>query len=331
MVLEQEVDVPEAAPVTPTLDVSIIVPVATGDGRIGEVVEALGRELDRLGKTWECIAVFDGCRGPAWEAASRLSEERPDKIKSIAFQQAFGASACLTTGLQESRGRVILTSPQYVQVDPREIEALLARLDAGADFAAPWRHPRVDPLLNRLQSSVFNLVMRRIIKAPFHDLNCYFRVIKREVLEEMAIYGDMYRFLPLIAYRQGFQVDEVKVRHLQEWGGSGFFGIGVYTRRFLDIIGLVFLTHFTLKPLRFFGTLGALFSATGGAAMTVVSLQWLFMESAPAYTWPVFLVGMLLFVLGVQVIGFGLVGEIIIYTQARKLREYRIERIYDKS
>jgi glycosyltransferase involved in cell wall biosynthesis len=330
LVLEQEMPVPEAPEVEPTLDLSIIVPVITADGKIGEVIEALGAELDRLGKTWECIAVFDGCRGPAWEVASGLADAHPDKIKAIAFQQPFGQAACLTSGLQESRGRVILTSPQYVQVDPREIEKLLAKLDAGADFAAPWRHPRIDPLLNRIQSAAFNLVMRRIIKAPFHDLNCYFRAIKREVISEMAIYGDMYRFLPLIAYRQGFQVQEVKVRHMQEWGGSGFFGFGVYIRRFLDIIGLVFLTHFTLKPLRFFGTLGALFAATGGGAMIVVSLQWLLMESAPPYSWPIFLIGMLLFVLGVQVIGFGLVGEIIIYTQARKLREYVVERVYDK-
>lgn len=321
---------PSASRETPSLDVTIICPVVTADGKIGEVAEALGAELDRLGKSWELIAVFDGCRGPAWETASRLAEERPDQVRAIAFQQPFGQSACLTTGLENARGRVILTTPQYVQVDPREVESLLATIDAGADFAAPWRHPRVDPLLNRLQSSAFNLLMRRVVKTTFHDLNCYFRAIKREVLEEMAIYGDMYRFLPVIAYRQGFRVEEVKVRHLQEWGGTGFFGWGVYARRFLDVIGVVFLTHFTLKPLRFFGTLGALFAGLGGGFTLFCFVQWLFVEDSSLYSRPIFMVGVLLFVLGVQVIGFGLVGEIIIYTQARRLREYRIERIYDK-
>jgi len=329
-VLEQEPAAAAETPPEPSLDVSIIIPVATADAHVAEVIEALGSELDRLGKSWECIAVFDGCRGPAWEAAERMGKEDPERVKAIAFQQAFGASACLTTGLQESRGRIILTSPQYVQVDPREVGTLLERLDEGADFAAPWRHPRVDPLLNRIQSAAFNLVMRRIIKAPFHDLNCYFRAIRREVLEEMAIYGDMYRFLPLIAYRQGFRVEEVQVRHLQEWGGLGFFGVAVYVRRFLDVIGLFFLTHFTLKPLRFFGTLGSIFAASGGLILAVLFLQWLFRDDGPIYSRSLFQVGLLLFVLGVQVIGFGLVGEIIIYTQARKLREYRVERIYDK-
>lgn len=323
---------PEANTVAQTepVDVSIIVPVETADAPIGEVVTALGTELDRLGRSWEFIAVFDGSRGPAWEEAQRLAEERPGVFKAIAFQQHFGESACLAQGVEQARGRVIVTSPQYVQVDPREIEYLLAKVDAGADFAAPWRDPRIDPLLNRFQSAAFNFLMRRATKTPFHDLNCYLRAIRREVLEDMAIYGDMYRFLPVIARRRGFRVAEVKVRHLQEWGGAGFFGFGVYVRRFLDVLGVVFLTHFTLKPLRFFGTLGALFAVTGGTIGGVLLLRWLFVEGEALYSRPLFLVAVLLFVLGVQVIGFGLVGEIIIYTQARNLREYRIERVYEK-
>ena len=332
MVLERELGATNAeeARVEVTLDVTIIVPVSTGEARLREVTEALGAELDAMGKSWELIAVFDGCRGPAWEQAGELAKERPNQVRAIAFQQPFGSSACLSSGFEQSRGRVIVTSPEDVQVDPKELKTLLDTIDAGADFATPWRDPRVDPILNRVQSAAFNMVMRRIIKTSFHDLNCYFRAIRREVLEEMAIYGDMYRFLPVIAFRQGFKVVEVKVRHLQEWGGAGFFGLGVYMRRLLDIIGVVFLTHFTLKPLRFFGTLGALFAAIGGGLTTVVFFQWLFVEDASLYSRPIFLVGVLLFVLGVQVIGFGLVGEIIIYTQAGKLREYRVERVYDK-
>ncbi len=312
------------------LDVTVVVPVVTADGRIAEVIAALGGELDRLGKSWECIAVFDGCRGPAWEAAVKLAEERPGVVRVVGFQQPFGQAACLSKAMEYARGDVIVTSPQYVQIDPHEVGLLLAKLEEGADFAAPWREPRIDPWLNRVQSSLFNLVMRRIIHAPFHDLNCYFRAIRREVLAEMAIYGDMYRFLPVIVYRQGYRVEEVKVRHMQEWGGAGWFGFGVYVRRFLDILGVVFLTHFTLKPLRFFGTLGALFAVSGSGILLWLLLSWLIAGAAGTYSPALFLVGVLLFVNGVQVIGFGLVGEIIIYTQARNLREYRIERVYDK-
>jgi glycosyltransferase involved in cell wall biosynthesis len=315
---------------TRPIDVTIIVPVVSGDGRVRDVTQALSAELERLGKSWECILVFDGVRGRAWEEAQELAREHPARVLPIAFQQPSGESTCLTAAFERSRGGIIVTSPQYVQVDPFELSQMLAALSAGADFVSPWRHPRIDPYLNRLQSSLFNWVMRRIIQSPFHDLNCYFRAFKRQVLEEVAIYGDQYRFLPAIALRQGFKVVELKVRHLKEWGGSGFFGLGVYARRAIDILGVVFLSRFTLKPLRFFGALGGSFALLGGAMCLIMLVQHLFFTPEGALiTRQWFLVGLLLFVLGVQIIGFGLVGEIIIYTQARNLREYRIERIWE--
>ena len=328
-------DQPPAADLSRSpVDVSVIVPVQTGDGRVRDVVEALSAELERLGKGWECILVFDGVRGRAWEEAQELARAHEGRVIPLAFQQPAGESTCLTAGFERSRGAIIVTSPQYVQVDPFELGQMLAAIEAGADFVSPWRHPRIDPYLNRLQSSLFNWVMRRIIQSPFHDLNCYFRAFKRQVLEEVAIYGDQYRFLPAIASRQGFKVVEVKVRHLKEWGGSGFFGFGVYARRIIDIVGVVFLSRFTLKPLRFFGVLGGAFVMLGGAMCLTLLIQHLVFQIEGGnlggiITRPWFLLGLLLFVLGVQIIGFGLVGEIIIYTQARNLREYRIERIWE--
>ncbi|MBK7876631.1 MAG: glycosyltransferase [Planctomycetes bacterium] len=316
------------APAVRDVDVSVIVPITMGAGRVREVVEALSRELDRLGKSWECILVFDGVRGKAWIEANELAERFEGRVRSIGFQQTFGESVCLSAGFEQARGRVLVTSPQYVQVDPFELGKMLAALDAGADFVTPWRHPRIDPYLNRVQSALFNWVMRRIIHGKFHDLNCYFRAFKREVLEELTIYGDMYRFLPVIVYRQGFQVVEVQVRHLQEWGGAGFFGVGVYLRRLLDILGMVFLAKFTLKPLRFFGTLGGALAIVGGVLLSICIWDRVFHDEG-LYQRPLFLLSLIQVVLGVQIVGFGLVGEIIIYTQAKNLREYRIERIWE--
>lgn len=310
------------------LDVTLIVPVLSTAARVREVATRLGAELDRLGRTWECIFVFDGVRGAAWADAARLNEEAPNRIRVLSFQQPFGESVCLSAGFEKARGAVVVTSPQYVQVDPRELEPMLAALAGNADFVSPWRHPRVDPWLNRLQSSAFNWFVRRMIKMKFHDLNCYFRAFRRQVLEEVVLYGDMYRFLPVIAVRQGFRVIELKVRHQEEWGGAGFFGLGVYARRFLDIVAMLFLTRFTLKPLRFFGSLGGVIFAVG-AAMLAVQLAQYVIAGTGLYQRPLFLIGLLLTMLGVQIIGFGLVGEIIIYTQARNLREYKIERIHE--
>ena len=327
---EQQPPAREAAPqAEATLDVTIVLPVQTADGCVREVIEALGAELTRQGRSWECVAVFDGVRGSAWEEAAALELENPEQVRPLAFQQRFGESACLSAGLERARGRVIVTSPQYVQIDPAELGAMLSAIDGGADLVVPWRKPRVDPVLNRLQSACFNLLIRRIIGAPFHDLNCYLRAMRREALAGLAIYGDMYRFLPVIAHRQGYKVAEVKVRHLREWGGEKFYGVGIYSRRLLDILGVVFLTRFTHKPLRFFGSLGGIFSLLGGLMVGGLVIESLLVPEAGLYQRPLFLLGLMLLVLGVQIIGFGLVGEIIIFTQARHLREYRIERIYE--
>ncbi|QDU67436.1 glycosyltransferase [Engelhardtia mirabilis] len=310
------------------VDVSIVVPVQSPEAEVRDVTRALGTQLDRLGKTWEIIFVFDGVEGMAWEAVQGLHAERGQQIKTILFKNPFGESVCLSAAFERAHGGLILTSPQYVQVDPLELERMLQAIDEGADFVTPWRHPRVDPVLNRLQSGFFNWVIRQIIRGEFHDLNCYFRLIRREVLEEISVYGDMYRFLPVMAFRQGFQVVEVRVRHLTEWGRAGFFGMGVYIRRFLDVLAVMFLAKFTLKPLRFFGTLGGLSALIGGGICTWLAGEKLLLDVSISGR-PMLVAGVLLLVLGVQIIGFGLVGEIIIFSQARNLKEYRIERIYE--
>jgi len=320
---------PEEWENAPQLDVTIVVPVQSPDAEVGQVVEALGRELDAQGRSWECILVFDGVAGRAWDEVQKLRRQHGSQVRSISFKNPFGESVCLSAAVEGARGRYLVTSPQYVQVDPVELRPMLTALDEGADFVTPWRHPRVDPWLNRIQSAAFNFVIRQIIRMHFHDLNCYFRAIRREVLEDVAVYGDMYRFLPVIAYRQGYHVVEVQVRHLKEWGATGFFGLGVYTRRFLDVLAVMFLTKFTLKPLRFFGTIGGAFSLMGiGVCVYLMIQKFWFGEGIAAR--PLLLLGVLLIVLGVQILGFGLVGEIIIFSQARNLKEYRIERIYDR-
>ena len=128
------------------VDVTLVVPVQKADGRVREVVEGLGAELQELGRSWEAVLVFDGCRGPAWEEAEALAAERPTQVRVIGFQQPFGASACLAEGFDASSGAVLVTTPPYLQVEPADIGRLLQAIDGGAELVSPWRHPRVDPL-----------------------------------------------------------------------------------------------------------------------------------------------------------------------------------------
>jgi hypothetical protein len=250
-------------------------------------------------------------------------------VRTIQLHKPFGEAVCLSSAFHHARGRWILTSPQYIQVDPLSLAALFERADDGADFVASWRSPRIDAWLNRLQSNLFNAFLRHLVGTRFHDVNCTLRLMRREVLEQMTIYGTMYRYLPAIAHHRGFRVDEVRVRHVAEVaGGAGWHGPGVYLRRALDILGVVFLTKFTHKPLRFFGALGGLAMLGGGIVAIVQVALWFSLDDMQGlYERPLFLLGVLAFVLGVQIVGFGLVGEIVIFTQARNVREYRIEQI----
>lgn len=322
---EATVLVSNAAP-----DVTIVLPVQTQKAEIDNVLEALGSTLERLGYTWECILVFDGIKGPLWDHATALQEKTRDQVRTIALHKAFGESVCLSSAFEHARGGLILTSPPYVQTDPDGLRRIFESIDDGADFVTTWRTTRIDSRLNQLQSFAFNWIVRKVVGASFHDLNSTLRVMRREVLDQMTIYGNMYRYLPAVAYRQGFRVDEVQVRHLSEWGSSSVFGPGIYLRRALDVLGLMFLARFTHKPLRFFGTLGGFLMFIGGLLAGVALMEWVLRSGDfSLYKTPFFLVGVLMGVLGAQIVGFGLVGEIIVFTQARNVREYRIERIYE--
>lgn len=317
-------------PLSPRPDITIVLPIQTHKAEMEAVIDALGSALEELGHTWECILVFDGIKGELWTRATELQEKTRDQVRTIALHKPFGESVCLSSAFEHARGELIMTTPPYVQVDPVEVGKILAAVDDGADFVTTWRHPRVDSKLNQLQSWSFNWVVRKVVGASFHDLNSTLRIMRREVLEQLTIYGNMYRYLPAVAYRQGFRVDEIKVRHLAEWGSAGVFGPGLYLRRALDVLGLMFLARFTHKPLRFFGTLGGALMLLGLLLAGSQLVAWMLSDGSYGLNQrPFFLVGVLVGVLGAQIVGFGLVGEIIVFTQARNVREYRIERIYE--
>lgn len=309
------------------VEVTALIHIHDPRSDVRALVEAYRRELDASGRAWELLFVLDGVEGGPL-AALRELQEQGAPVRVVTLKGSFGESLAFAAGAEQAHGRYLLTLPSYLQVDPKEIHTLLHELDEGAALVTPWRHPRVDPWVNRLQSGFFNLVIRSIIATRFHDLNCSFRGLRREVLEEITLYGDLFRFLPVIAERHGFRVKEVRVRHLQELGRHGFFGLGVYIRRLLDILAIVFLARFTQKPLRFFGVMGVVLMLLGLALAAEPVLRKIY-GAGSLQDRPIFLVGILAFTFGVQLIGFGLVGEIIIFTQARQLREYKVDKVYE--
>jgi len=310
------------------IEVSILIHVTRTDVQVGTLARAYSLAAEELDRRVEILFILDGIAGRVLQELEAMQADRDD-IKVLALQGAgIGESNAYRAGLEHARGRYLLTVVDYLQVDPYELRGHLAALDDGKDLICSWRWPRIDPALNRLQSRAFNWFLRIFSRVDLNDLNCGFRAMRREVLEEIPIYGDLYRFLPIIATRRGFKVEERKVRHLEEQGKTGFFGIGVYFRRLLDILAVTFLTRFTRKPLRFFGIIGLVLIALGLLLGLPPFFARVFVEGASMQNRPIFLMGVVLVTFGIQLIALGLVGEIIIFTHGRNLKDYKINTVF---
>lgn len=313
-----------------TLDVSLVV-MANGE-RVDvqlflEMMAAYRTALDATQRTYEVIVVDDGVAGAFAEAAITLRKEWP-AIRVIQFRRTFGESISLDMAVEKAHGRYIISSTWYLQVQPDGIGQSIAALDEGFHFVAAVRSPRCDGVLARFQSWLFNAYTRRLTSVPLHDLNCSFRAFRREVVEELRFHGDLFRFLGVLAVQRGFRVKELPLKHLREVGRSAIIHPGSYARRFLDILSLFFLIKFTNKPLRFFGLVGFAFFALGlGISLYMVYLK--LVHNLGLAERPMLILGIFLIVLGVIVGSIGLIGEIIIFTQSRNLRDYHIDRIVE--
>jgi FemAB-related protein (PEP-CTERM system-associated) len=303
--------------------VSVVIAISDAEARPRNVIEGFGKALHQAGYTSEFVLVLDGPVGRFEDELRELSQHW--NVHVVALEGGgLGESIALSAGVAKANGDLVVNAPPYLQIEPEDIVDVVKALEAGADCVATWRDRRVDPWLNQLQSRLFNRVLRVIMKAPFHDLNSGTRGFRRQVLEEVAVYGELYRFLPVLAARQGFRVVEVRVRHREEQGRAGFYGVGVYLRRLLDIVAISFLTRFTQRPLRFFGYVGFA-AALLGTALAIWPLYDKIINDQSLAERPLFVIGAILAAFGVQLIGFGLIGEIIIFTQAPNLRDYKIE------
>lgn len=309
------------------VDVSCVVALLDDSPEIGEILRQYAAELQDRRCSFEFVLVLDGLdEARSASLRARLPPDVPARL--LHFNQSFGEERALTAGYREARGRMVVSLPSYMQLDPGDIHQVLDALERDFDLVAGWRVPRVDPWMNRLQSWAYNRVMSALTGVPLHDLNCGLTGLRRAVIDEVLVEGNVSRFLPVLAHRRGFRVGEVRVRHLRERGRAGFFGVGVYVRRLLDVVALLFLTRFITKPLRFFGMAGGLSALAG-----LLVCSWLVLDSI--YGWSLqgdlrnrsaLVVGVALIVMGVMVFSLGLVAEIIIFTNARNMRDYTVER-----
>jgi glycosyltransferase involved in cell wall biosynthesis len=300
--------------------VSVVVPVVERADDLVELYRSFSGVLDARGEEHEFVFVFDGGFTPSPELIE-LSRER-ENIRFLRFARTFGETAALRLGIERSRGGVILTLPAYFQVKPEGIGTLLGALDEETDLVVASRSPRIDSWLNRVQTVAFNRMIAGVSDRPFHDIACGVRVMRRTVAEGLPLYGDLHRFIPALALREGYRVAEVAVPQHPGNARTRVYKPGVYIRRLLDIAAFFFLAKFTEKPLRFFGLVGSAFFAAGAVTSLVLLINRI--EGQGIANRPLLLLAVLLLALGVQLMGLGLVGEIIVHLRAPHRRAYRV-------
>ncbi len=237
-------------------------------------------------------------------------------------------STALSAAFKHTTGDVVVVLPSYPQCDPRDVARMLDAVRDGLDYVASWRTPRIDAKAEQSKSKLFNRIAGWSSGVHLHDINSGLRVMRREVIEQVPLYGDLHIYLPILAARLGFRVGEVPVRHLEERPGKSGQGFSVYLRRGLDLLTLFFLIRFTQKPFRFFGGIGAGLLATGGLINLVLGVQRVFWHYALADR-PMLVLGMLLMVLGIQMFSLGLIGELIIFVNAGGIADYQVERVFE--
>jgi glycosyltransferase involved in cell wall biosynthesis len=287
--------------------ISVVVPVHDEERSLEPLYDELRAALDALGE-WEAIFVDDGSTDGSFAALTRLNAAAPN-VKVVRLRRNFGKSAALAAGFRHAGGELVVTIDADLQDDPAEIPRLLAKLDEGFDLVSGWKSQRRDPLRRRVPSRIFNAVVGRVSGVRLHDLNCGLKAYRAEVIRNLRIYGELHRFLPVLAHDRGYRVAELPVNHRPREHGRSRYGMERYLRGFLDFLTVWFMGRYRHRPLHLFGTLGLAMGAIGTAVLVYLTVLKLSGEAIGHR--PLLTLGVLLVVVGLQFFSLGLLSELI--------------------
>jgi len=310
---------------TNKLALSVIIPISEMRYEdISPLYTKYKETIETYTKDFEFIYVLDGQYPQLKDDLEKLIEQG-EKIRVICLAKSFGEATALKIAHENSNGETILTLPAYQQVELEKIPLVLKEIEKH-DMVIVRRFPRHDSSINQFQSNVLHKIVNYGSKFKANDIGCGVRAFKRQILDEVNLYGDQHRFLPFLAYHKGFKVTEIHIPQSKHEPFRRKHPIGVYLRRLLDILVVTFLVKFTKKPIRFFGLIGSGIIVAGLLGLIYLVIDRLVFGGALADR-PALFLSSLLLVLGVQVLAIGLIGEIIIFTHAKEMKEYTIEEI----
>ena len=309
-------------------ELSVVVPVYNEREAIGDVHASISRALDGLSRSSELIIVDDGSDDGTWEVLSDLSARDP-RLRAIRLRRNFGQTAALRAGFDYSRGEIIVSLDGDGQNDPSDIPRMIEKLEEGYDVVNGWRRDRRDPLLfRRLPSVLANLLISRLTGVKLHDFGCTLKACRREIIEEISLYGEMHRMIPVLAHFMGAAIGELEVSHHPRTSGRSKYTLFRAVSVILDLITLKFFLGYFTRPLHMFGLAGLISSLAGGVCFLAVLVMKLtaYMDMTGN---PLLYLGVLAVVVGVQFIMLGLLGEVTVrtYFESQKKPIYVIKEL----
>ena len=310
---------------------SIVIPVYNEH----ESLDELHRELSEVARDndyqIEVIFVDDGSRDDSWEKIEALSQS-DSRVHGIRFRRNFGKAAALSAGFAEAKGELVFTLDADLQDDPHEIPRFLEQMDNGLDVVSGWKKVRHDPWHKVGPSRVFNWLVGKLTGVRLHDHNCGFKCYRREIFSEVRLYGEMHRFVPVLAAARGWTVGEVVVHHRARQFGHSKYGVGRIVKGFLDLLTVYFLTGYGQRPQHLLGTFGLCFFVLGGMGITLLTGWWIVsrlvesMEVLHLHQRAIFYYSIVAFLLGAQFISVGILAELITAYYGRDSRPYSIKQ-----
>lgn len=295
----------------PRPQISVVIPLMNEAGSLHELGQRLETTLRSMaGDRYEVIFIDDGSTDNSYEILRELHRANP-RYHAIRFRTNYGKSAALAVGFERARGEWVFTMDADLQDDPNELPAILAKLQSGYDLVSGWKKVRHDPWHKTMPSKVFNKVVQMVTGLHIHDFNCGLKGYHRDVLPELSVYGEMHRYLPAQAHWQGFRVTELPVQHHPRKYGVSKFGMSRFAKGFLDLLTLLLTTKYARRPLHIFGAVGILVAAIGFVIDLWLTIEW-FLGKTALTNRPLSLLGVLLIIVGVQLISIGLLGEMIV-------------------
>lgn len=301
--------------------VSIVVPLYNEEESLHPLANEIKKAMRMVSAEYEVIFVDDGSTDKSLSILKEISRIDP-KFKYISFRKNYGKSAALQMGFKQVTGDAVITMDADLQDDPNEIPNLLQKLEEGYDLVSGWKKQRFDPFIKRHSSKFFNYVTGLMSGIKIHDFNCGLKAYRRDVVRNLSVYGELHRYMPVLAAWQGFTISEIPVKHHPRRYGSTKFGISRFFKGFIDLLTVMFTTRYIKRPMHLFGFLGAIAFLIGFVVNGYLSVEWMMGHSLSNR--PLLFFGMLLIIVGVQFFSVGLLGEMMVHAMQDD-KEYSIK------